>query len=352
MKQYKNNIDLKSLIRKNIRELVPYSSAREEYNGTDAIFLDANENPFNTPLNRYPDPLHQNLRKKLAGILGTRTEQIFLGNGSDEAIDLLIRAFCEPGIDNIISIDPSYGMYEVCANINAVEIRKVLLAEDFQLNTEALLNIADENSKLMILCSPNNPTANLLNKKDVLYLIDNFNGLLIIDEAYIDFSGSDGFLSYISDNQNLVVLRTLSKAWGLAGIRLGIVIANEEIINILNKIKYPYNVNMLTQKIAMEHICDPEKKNNWVKIILKQKKILINELNKFEFVKKIYPSDANFLLVKVDDPRIIYDFLVSRKIIIRDRSGLSLCEGCLRFTVGTEDENQALLDALKEIDED
>jgi len=343
----KQEIDINNLVRKNIRDLVPYSSAREEYKGTEAIFMDANENPFNYPFNRYPDPLQQELRTKIAGILDVLSEQVFTGNGSDEAIDLLIRAFCEPGKDNIISIDPSYGMYEVCADINNVEIRKILLTKDFQLNTKEMLNAADDNSKLMILCSPNNPTSKLLDKKDIVELIENFAGLVIVDEAYIDFSDTEGMLSYIAEYKSFVILRTVSKAWGLAGIRLGVAVANKEIVNILDKIKYPYNINMLTQKAALEQLNETDKKDKWIRDILEQKEALIDKLNNFEFVKKIHPSDANFLLVKVDDPRKIYDFLISRKIIVRDRSKLNLCGGCLRITIGTKEENRALVEALE-----
>jgi histidinol-phosphate aminotransferase len=340
--------DINRLVRNNIRSLVPYSSARDEYKGEDAVFLDANENPFNNPLNRYPDPHQLKLKQKIASIKNVPAECIFLGNGSDEAIDLLIRAFCEPGIDNIISIKPTYGMYKVCADINNVEFREVLLNRDFQPDTEALLKLIDNHSKLMFLCSPNNPTSNSFNRSDLLLLIKEFPGLVIIDEAYIDFSTSGTFSTVLNNYSNLVILQTFSKAWGMAGIRLGMAFARKEIIDFLNHIKYPYNINVLTQRTALEHLSDTQKKDQWIKLILDQRKYLRKELAKFPMVKHILPSDANFLMVRFDNPQEVFSYLVGKKIIVRDRSKVTLCEGYLRITVGSEEENTMLIKALKQ----
>jgi histidinol-phosphate aminotransferase len=339
---------LDKILRENIKNLKPYSSAREEYTGKEAVFLDANENPYNSPYNRYPDPLQWEVKKRISEIKGTQPENIFLGNGSDEAIDLLIRAFCEPRIDNIVSIEPSYGMYEVCAGINNVKFGKVLLKDDFQLNTDGILKAINKNTKLIFLCSPNNPTGNCFYKQDIITILENFDGIVIVDEAYIDFSTQESLLSISDEYKNLAVLQTFSKAWGLAGIRLGMAFALKEIIDVLNKIKYPYNINSLTLEKANETLANDKSKKIWIDQILKAKNHLIVELSNLPFVIKVYPSDANFLLVKVDSVKKIYNYLVDKKIIIRDRSNVSLCEGCLRITVGTEDENILLLDALKE----
>lgn len=340
------NID--NITRENIRTLTPYSSARDEFKGNKGVFLDANENPFNEPYNRYPDPLQWKVKERLAKIKGVNPDQIFLGNGSDEAIDLLIRAFCEPHRDNIISISPSYGMYEVSADINAVEFVKVPLNTNYTLNTDAVKKAVNANTRLIMLCSPNNPTANSLNISDMLSLADNFNGLLIIDEAYIDFSSQPSLVKNLGDYKNLVVLQTFSKAWGLAGLRMGIAMASKEIINILNKIKYPYNVNVMTQKLVCEALENIKGKENWVNEILQQRRYLIDMLAGLKITLEIYPSDANFILVKVQEPRKIYDYLIDRKIIIRDRSKVAMCEGCLRITIGTKEENKALFEALTE----
>ena len=338
---------LNKILRKNINNLVPYSSAREEYTGEEAVFLDANENPYNSPYNRYPDPLQNKLKKRISDIKGILQAKIFLGNGSDEAIDLLIRAFCEPRIDNIVSIEPSYGMYEVCADINNVKFIKVLLKNDFQLDINAILKTININTKLIYLCSPNNPTGNCFNKQDIIEILQNFNGLVIVDEAYIDFSTKESLLSILNEYKNLVVLQTFSKAWGLAGIRLGMAFADKEIIDVLNKIKYPYNVNSLTLEKANETLKNDRSKNAWIEQILEARDRLIEELANLPFVVKVYPSDANFLLVKVNSVKNIYDYLVNKKIIIRDRSNVSLCEDCLRITIGTKDENLLLMDSLK-----
>jgi histidinol-phosphate aminotransferase len=341
--------DINKLIRKNIRSLVPYSSARDEYTGEEAVFLDANENPFNSPINRYPDPKQRNLKDRIAEIKKVPPESIFLGNGSDEAIDLLIRVFCEPGVDNIISIKPTYGMYKVCADINNVAFREALLNHEYQPDTQALLNLVDENSKLLFLCSPNNPTSNSLNRKDVIFLIENFPGLVIVDEAYIDFCKDQGFSSELNLYPNLVVLQTFSKAWGMAGIRLGMAFAGSEIIDILTRIKYPYNINILTQRIALESLANTTKRDEWIRLIVSQREYLKKELMKIPLVKNILNSDANFLMVKFDQPQEIFSHLIAKKIIVRDRSRVSLCEGYLRFTIGSESENRLLIEALKEL---
>jgi histidinol-phosphate aminotransferase len=343
-----NMFDINNIIRTNIRSLVPYSSARSEYTGEEAVFLDANENPFNSPLNRYPDPLQVKLKKKISGIKNVPAGCIFLGNGSDEAIDLLIRAFCEPRLDNIVSIKPTYGMYKVCADINNVEYREALLNKSFQPDIDALLQLTDSHSKLLFLCSPNNPTSNSLNRDDMLALISGFPGLVVIDEAYIDFSASGSMSEELERHANLVILQTFSKAWGMAGIRLGMAFAGKEIIDILNRIKYPYNVNILTQKTALESLDHMNEKDLWIKRILDQRAFLQKELSNLHTVKHILASDANFLMVKFENPRDVHDFLIRRKIIVRDRSKVALCEGYLRITIGTGEENEMLLKALKE----
>jgi histidinol-phosphate aminotransferase len=341
--------NIQSLVRNNIRSLVPYSSARSEYNGEEAVLLDANENPFNSPLNRYPDPLQWNLKKRIAAIKNVPPEKIFLGNGSDEAIDLLIRAFCEPGIDNIISIKPTYGMYKVCADINHVGFREALLKSDFQPDTEKLLSLADVNSKLLFLCSPNNPTSNSLNRDLMLKLIKTFQGIVVVDEAYIDFSVYGTLSVELAAYQNLVILQTFSKAWGMAGIRLGMAFAAKEIIDVLNRIKYPYNINVLTQRLAFEHLQDLSEKDMWIEQILMQRKWLQMELRQLSFVSNILPSDSNFLMVLFEKPQEVLHYLTNRKIIVRDRSKVDLCEGYLRVTVGSENENLALINALREL---
>jgi histidinol-phosphate aminotransferase len=341
--------DIQSLLRNNIRSLTPYSSARDEYKGEEAVFLDANENPYNNPINRYPDPLQTKLKQRIAEIKGVEEEKIFLGNGSDEAIDLLIRAFCEPGTDNILAMKPTYGMYKVCADINGVEYRESQLNENFQVDVEHMLELADNHSKLMFLCSPNNPTSNSLDAVDILQLIRQFRGLVILDEAYIDFSVHPTMAAQLKAYSNLVILQTFSKAWGMAGIRLGMAFADAEIIRVLNRIKYPYNVNILTQKLALEHLASTENKDKWVNQILEQRNFLMGRLNQISLVKNILPSDANFLMVKFDEPKKVFDSLISKKIIVRDRSKVSLCEGYLRVTVGTSEENRMLINALIEL---
>lgn len=335
------------LTRANIRNLKPYSSARDEYTGSEGIFLDANENPFNSPFNRYPDPRQRVLKARISELKNVDASNIFLGNGSDEPIDLLYRAFCEPGVDNVVSIDPTYGMYQVAADINNTPVKKVALENDFSLNPTKLLDATDHNTKLIWICSPNNPTGNCFEKEAIIELLNRFNGLVIVDEAYIDFAPEKSILPMLSDFPNLVVLQTFSKAWGLAGIRLGMAFASSEITGVLGKIKYPYNLNILTQKKALEFLESDVQAKEWVKLLLEQRDLLARKLKKFDFVEMIYPSDANFLLVKTINARRIYNFLVEKKLIIRDRSTVTLCAGCLRITVGSPGENMILLEALE-----
>ncbi len=337
-----------SLLRKNIRNLVPYSSARDEYKGEDAVFLDANENPYNNPLNRYPDPLQAKLKNRIASVKGVPVQNIFLGNGSDEAIDLLIRAFCEPGVDNILAMKPTYGMYKVCADINGVDYRDVLLNPDFQLDMGKLLSLGNSHSKLLFLCSPNNPTSNSLNREDVMELVRKFIGLVVLDEAYIDFSVTPSLVTELGRHPNLVILQTFSKAWGMAGIRLGMAFAHHEIIGVLNRIKYPYNVNILTQRTALDHLENTISKEIWVRQILEQRNLLQQELLRFREVRDIMPSDANFLMVRFEDAGAVFRYLIGKKIIVRDRSRVPLCEGFLRITVGTAEENRMLVKTLHE----
>lgn len=342
-------MQLEKLLRDNIKRLKPYSSARDEFSGEAMVFLDANENPFNEPYNRYPDPLQRELKEKIAVIKKCETNQIFLGNGSDEPIDLLFRAFCEPGQDNMVSIDPTYGMYQVSADINNIEVRKVKLNEDYNFSADELLNASDANTKLMFVCSPNNPTANLLDKIEMLKLISGFDGLVVVDEAYIDFAPGASLLPDLKKYDNLVILQTFSKAWGMAGIRLGMAFASSEIIRIFNRIKYPYNINILTQQKALELLQKETDKNEWVELLIKERTKMQKALKDFPFIQKIYPSDANFLLVKMHDARGIYDFLVENGIIVRDRSKVVLCDDSLRITVGSPEENEILIEKLKEL---
>ncbi|MFN4234552.1 MAG: histidinol-phosphate transaminase [Bacteroidia bacterium] len=341
-------MNLEKLVRKNIWSLKPYSSARDEFKGEAEVYLDANESPFNTGLNRYPDPYQWKLKEVLSKEKNVPVKNILLGNGSDEVIDLLYRTFCNPGIDNVIICPPTYGMYEVSANINDIDVKKVNLNHDFQLNVSAIIDAIDqEKTKLIFICSPNNPTANSIYKNDVLTLIEKFNGIVVVDEAYIDFTSEKSFTEYLDKYPNLVVMQTLSKAWGLAAIRLGILFAQKEIINIMNKVKPPYNVNELTQKAAIEALSNKQQKEQWVKEILAERNNLEKQLAELSCVEKLYPSDANFILAKVTDAKGIYNYLVERKIIVRDRSNVSLCENCLRITVGTKQENEKLIAALK-----
>ncbi|HQH40481.1 MAG TPA: histidinol-phosphate transaminase [Bacteroidales bacterium] len=340
------NLDL--YFRPSVLSLTPYSSARDDFQGEASVFLDANENPYNSPYNRYPDPHHRKLRKRIAELKNVPPESIFLGNGSDEAIDLLIRATCEPGVHSVLAIDPTYGMYAVAAAVNNVRYTGVLLKEDFSLDREKLLGAVTSQTRLLFLCSPNNPTANSFDPADIAYLVRNFQGqgLVVLDEAYIDFSRYPGFLGRLQDFENLVILQTFSKAWGLAGVRLGMAFANPDIIKILYKIKYPYNINVLTQELVIDFLSKPYLKDQWVEMILSERTILAQRLAGLPFVKMVYPSDANFLLVQVDETEKIYNWLCGQSVIVRNRSNVNLCSGCLRITVGTPEENQKLLDAL------
>lgn len=342
-------MDINQLLRKNIQSLKPYSSARDEYTGEAMVFLDANENPFNQPYNRYPDPVQTIVKQKISKLKHIDSKNIFLGNGSDEPIDLLIRAFCEPGVDNIVSINPTYGMYQVAADISGVELRKVSLTEDFELNTNDVLGATDTNTKIIFLCSPNNPTGNSLNKDAMLELASTFNGIVVIDEAYIDFALGKTLLADLDSYPNMVLLQTFSKAWGMAGIRLGMAFASIEIIAVLSKIKYPYNLNILTQEKALELLDKKVTVQNWVKLLIAERNKMAELLEDFPFVSKVYPSDANFLLVKMHDAKGIYDYLVDEGIIVRDRSRVHLCDDTLRITIGSSEENETLLNALKEL---
>lgn len=343
---------LEELTRPNIRKLQPYSSARDEYKGTQAsVFLDANENPYNLPYNRYPDPMQRELKMLLSGVKKVSPGHIFLGNGSDEAIDLLYRAFCEPRQDNVVAIEPTYGMYRVCADINGVEYRKVLLDEHFQLSAEKLLSAVDGHTKLVFLCSPNNPTGNQLLRCEIEKVLQRFEGLLVLDEAYNDFSEESSFLYDLDTFPNLVVLQTFSKAWGGASVRLGMAFASEDVISVLNKIKYPYNVNQLTQQYALDMLRHYDKIEFWIETLKEERSYLEQELAGIPCVIRIYPSDANFLLVKVTDAAEIYDYLAGEGIIVRNRDSVPLCGNCLRVTVGARTENDALIAALKKYGE-
>ena len=341
--------EISHLVRDNIRQLKPYSCARHEFKGEASVFLDANENPMNNPYNRYPDPLQETLKRKIGSIKHVRPSQLMLGVGSDEPIDLIIRIFCEPKDDNIVAIDPTYNMYRVCADINNVEYRPVLLNDDFSFNADRLLEAVDERTKVVFLCSPNNPSGNVLNSDDVRKILNSFGGITVIDEAYIDFSSKPSWLIELDNYPNLIVLQTFSKAWGLASVRCGMAFASEEIIAYLNKVKYPYNINLLTQQFVSEQLAYEDRKDKWVEMLLIQRAVLAENLGRLPFVEKIYPSEANFLLVRVPDPEGVYNQLIDRGIIIRKRNNLSLCCGCLRITVGTEDENNLLIHELKQI---
>ena len=341
--------NLEQLVRKNIWSLAPYSSARDEYSGKEAhVFLDANENPYNAPYNRYPDPLQRDVKKLLERIKGVPAENIFLGNGSDEAIDLPYRIFCEPGRDNVVSIVPTYGMYQVCADINDIECRQVLLGDNFQLHADAVLQACDEHTKIIWLCSPNNPTGNSLDRDEMMKVVEGFDGIVIVDEAYIDFAQQLSLRQELPTHPNLIILQTMSKAWGSAAIRLGMAFASKEIIAIYNKVKYPYNVNLLTQQQAMEMLKDPFEVDKTVKIILQERNRLMQAFRELPLCEQIYPTDANFFLARVTDAKRIYDYLVDKGIIVRNRSRIQLCQNCLRITIGTRTENNELLSALRQ----
>ena len=361
---------LDNLIRENIKNLKPYSSARHEFTGKASVFLDANENAFGSPLpsafgvpeqsernersslgvrsyNRYPDPLQWQLKFQLARIKGVPAENIFIGNGSDEVIDLAYRIFCDPQKDNVIICPPTYGMYQVSANINDVAIKKINLTTDFQLDVEGILNATDSNTKLLFICSPNNPTGNNMNRGDVEMLLNNFRGIIIIDEAYINYSKQKTFIQELTEYPNLIVMQTLSKAWGLAALRLGLCFASMDIIDIFNRVKPPYNINEASQQLALEALQNTQLVNDWIKSVVHQKEALVNGLHKLAFVKTIYPTDANFLLVKVTDADGLYQYLANNEIVVRNRTKEILCDNCLRITIGTPAENEKLLSTLK-----
>ena len=341
--------DLKELCRPNIWSLAPYSSARNEYAGREArVFLDANENPYNQPFNRYPDPLQLELKAALSKVKGVPAECIVLGNGSDEAIDLPYRCFCNPGIDNVVAIEPTYGMYKVCADINDVEYRPVLLDDRYQITAEKLLAATDAHTKIIWLCSPNNPTGNCLKREEIIKVIEGFEGLVIVDEAYSDFSSQKTLRSELAKYPNLIVLNTMSKAWGCAAIRLGMAFASKEIITIFNKVKYPYNVNQLTQQQALEALKDPFEMDNWVKILLQERSRMMEAFELLPICEKVYPTEANFFLAKMTNATKIYNYLVDRGIIVRNRNRVQLCQNCLRITIGTKTENSELVAALRQ----
>ncbi|MBR4699949.1 MAG: histidinol-phosphate transaminase [Prevotella sp.] len=340
---------LEQLTRPNIWQLSPYSSARNEYSGKVArVFLDANENPYNKPFNRYPDPLQEEVKQRLSKVKGIPAECIFLGNGSDEAIDLVYRCFCRPGIDNVVAIEPTYGMYKVSADINDVEYRPVLLDDNYQISAEKLLKACDNNTKVIWICSPNNPTGNSINREEIEKVLDGFDALVVIDEAYSDFAPQKPMRYQLAQRPNMIVLNTMSKAWGCAAIRLGMAFASKEIIGLFNKVKYPYNINQLTQQQAIELLDNPYDVEKWVSMLLLERKRLIEAFRLLPICEKVYPTDANFFLAKMTDAKAIYDYLVDRGIIVRNRTRVSLCLNCLRITVGTKGENNELLAALRQ----
>ena len=340
---------LDQLVRNNIRQLAPYTCARDEFKGEARVYLDANENPYNAPYNRYPDPLQWKVKERIAKVKGVRKEQIMLGNGSDEPIDLICRIFCEPKEDNIVAIAPTYGMYGVCADVNNVEYRSVTLDDGFRLNAEKLLKATDKNTKVVFLCSPNNPSGNSLEEKEVEKVLVGFDGITVIDEAYIDFSSKESWIKRLDEFKNLIILHTFSKAWGLAGVRCGMAFASEEIIGYFNKIKYPYNINILTQEKVYEALENENQKKEWVRQILEERERVIEELNKLSCVEKTYDTDANFVLTKTTDAKGIYDKLVESGIIVRNRNTVTLCGGCLRITIGTKEENDELIENMKKM---
>lgn len=352
---------LDDLVRENIKKLKPYSSARSEYRGEAEVFLDANENSYGSPvvltvpdgkgpgeqLHRYPDPLQWQFKKELSKIKGVPPQNIFVGNGSDEVIDIAFRIFCEPGKDNVIVCPPTYGMYRVCADINDVEAKEVLLTDDFQLDVESILAAIDKNTKLLFICSPNNPTGNNMNRIDIEVLLNNFNGIILIDEAYINFSKQKPFLQELTEYENLIVMHTLSKAWGLAALRLGLGFASEKIIDLFNKVKPPYNINQSSQQLGLHALLSIKEVNVNIKKIVEQREWVSAELRRFKFIKKIFPSDSNFILVEVDDADKLYQYLLLQRIIVRSRTKEPLCENCIRITIGTKEENKKLINTLE-----
>ncbi len=341
--------ELKELVRENIWNLAPYSSARNEYSGQVAhVFLDANENPYNKPFNRYPDPLQQELKARLAKLKNVAEESIFLGNGSDEAIDLAYRCFCRPGVDNVVAIEPTYGMYKVCADINDVEYRPVLLDHNFQISADKLLEATDGKTKIIWICTPNNPTGNDISRVEIERVLAEFEGIVIVDEAYSDFSAVRPFRFDLEKYPNMIVLNTMSKAWGCAALRLGMAFAGKEIIDLFNKVKYPYNINLLTQKQAVEILNDPFAVSKWVKMLLEERTRIMEAFKQLPVCKKIYPTSANFFLVEVTDATKIYNYLISKGVVVRNRNNVQLCQNCLRITIGSKNENMELLSALRQ----
>jgi len=340
-------MEISNLVRPTILNMKPYSSARDEYKGSNAIFLDANENPYNHNVNRYPDPHQLDLKKRIGELKMVNPENIFLGNGSDEAIDLVFRIFCEPAIDNVITIHPTYGMYKVAAETNNIAVKEISLKDNFELDDKLVLEAVDDKTKVIFICSPNNPTGNLLDKKKVLNIIERSQCIVIVDEAYIDFSNDDGWLPLLNKYENLIVLQTFSKAWGMAGIRLGMAFASKFIISLFDKIKYPYNLGILTQRFALRKLKSCNRKERWVAKILENRTVLIHKLQLLKLFDQIYPTDSNFFLVKLKDPNDLFVYLTNYKVIVRDRSNVHLCGGCLRITVGSRRENRELLKAIK-----
>lgn len=338
---------LDKLVRPNIWALEPYSCARNEYSGAASVFLDANENPYNEPYNRYPDPLQLALKEKIAAIKNVRPSQIMLGNGSDEPIDLIYRIFCEPGKDNAVAINPTYGMYKVCADINNVEYRKVDLDENFKLDAGKVLAACDGQTKAVWLCSPNNPSGNLLDKHEIEKILDGFGGIVIIDEAYIDFAGDFSWLTVLDDHPNMVVLQTFSKAWGMASVRCGMAFASEDITSLFNKVKYPYNINLLTQRFVSGQLEKTAEKEQWVTEILKEREKLVKEIEALDICEKTYHTDANFVLAKIRNADDCYRYLMNGGIIVRNRSKVDLCGDCLRITVGSPEENSEFIEAIR-----
>ena len=340
---------LRALVRDNVLQLSPYSSARDEFEGTASVYLDANENPFNTGFNRYPDPHQKAIKAKLSTLKNIATNQIFLGNGSDEAIDLLIRVFCQPTVHRVLIPQPTYGMYKVSADINEVTVNTMTLTPTFDLDAELVLKNVDSQTRIIFLCSPNNPSGNLLSAGSIEQVARTFQGIVVVDEAYIDFAGSPSWVSRLREFNNLVVLQTFSKAWGLASLRLGMAFAHPFVIEMMNKIKPPYNINGYTQQQALRALDDAPQTQQWVNGIVEERKRLAQQLNQLSIVEYVYPSDANFLLVKTTDARKQYDELLARGIVVRDRSNVKLCENCLRITVGTRQENSLLIEALQSL---
>ena len=340
-------MDLEKLVRPNILALEPYSCARNEFSGTASVWLDANESPFNAPYNRYPDPLQLKVKEQLSQLKGVPAESIFLGNGSDECIDLMYRIFCAPGVDNVVAMSPSYGMYQVCADVNDVEYRKVPLNDDFSVNYDAMLAAVDEHTKVMWICSPNNPTGTAAGVDELLAFSKRVPCILVIDEAYIDFSSKGSMLQFLAQAPNVVVMQTLSKAWGSAGVRMGMAFAQPAIISLMNNVKYPYNINILTQQYALDQLAKSDEVKAQVAILLEQREVLKQQLVQLDCVNKIYPTDANFVLVEVSDADAIYNYLLDEGIVVRNRNRVEKCQGCLRITVGTPQENETLLNGLK-----